>query len=56
MNELMAEMDNDYWAVSDNTYSGAPNECGWHFRNGEIVKLDDKGDCPKAEEHPGRDY
>lgn len=44
-------MDSSWWDVSDNTYSGAPNECGWHFRNGEIVKLKE-GECPKQDEHP----
>ncbi len=32
-------------------YSGAPDECGWHFRNGEIVRLDDMGECPRQSEH-----
>lgn len=37
------------------TYGGAPDECGWHFRNGEILKLEENGKCPKQDEHPSFD-
>lgn len=39
----------DYWDV---VYSGAPDECGWHFRNGNIVKFNEQGECPLQLEHP----
>lgn len=43
----------DTWEGSylDRYYGGAPDECSWHFRNGEIVRYDDKGDCPRQSEH-----
>lgn len=43
----------DIWVDTylDRTYSGAPDECGWYFRHGEILKYDDKGDCPRQSEH-----
>ena len=34
------------------TYSGAPDECGWHFRQGVILKYNDIGECPRKDEHP----
>jgi len=42
----------DRWAESwlPENYSGAPDECGWHSRNGQIVKLEE-GECPNKEEH-----
>lgn len=42
--DLQFAMDQD----RDNTYSGAPDECGWCFRHGEIVKFNDEGNCPNA--------
>lgn len=32
--------------------TSAPDECSYHYTWGdEIVKLDDKGNCPKQDEH-----
>lgn len=62
----MSNLDNDFWGDPDeplrfrsyleNTYGGAPNECSWHFRQGQILQFDDKGECPKSDEHPDRWY
>lgn len=39
-------------SMIDNNYGGAPNECGWHFRHGEIIELDpETGECPRQDEH-----
>lgn len=58
--KLMRE-DDSKWVVAENAwdanwldrnYDGAPDECGWHCRNGETVKFV-KGECPKVNEHQG---
>lgn len=44
------------WEVNylDKTYSGSPDECSWCFRQGLIMKFDQRGNCPNSSDpnHP----
>lgn len=53
--DYMDDVDrDDFWEDTylDHHYDGAPNECGWHYRQGTIIRFNSNGECPRQTEHP----